>query len=380
MQGIEELFCVKDVVINIDNFIEKFMSSRIYIYGAGNAGRMTYDLLKGINIEPEAFVDMNADNIISYKNRPVFRADDLTIRQNIDESSIVILSFLCDFKEFEHIKKRFLNLGYRNLYYFHEIYNIISIQNYMEAILGNCGFNKDCHKLEKQKILHAAKLFADEKSKKTYEDFIKAMFTLNFNLFLKPDAESQYFVKDICFNKGYSHFIDCGAYDGDTAVSLFKCKGKVDKIVLFEPELDNFKKLRANLNTMRVGNEQILFPCGVWKQTEMLKFKSGIQGSSTISSQGDIYVQCIALDDVLRDFAPTFIKMDIEGAEYEALLGAKNIIREYSPDLAISVYHKVEHIWSIPLLLKDINTNYRFYLRSHGLYGMETILYAVCEA
>jgi hypothetical protein len=74
---------------------------------------------------------------------------------------------------------------------------------------------------------------------------------------------------------------------------------------------------------------------------------------------------------------PTFIKMDIEGAEIEAIHGSADIIQSDKPDLAISIYHKIEHLWRIPMLLKSLNRNYKFYLRSHEHYNQETILYAV---
>ena len=69
--------------------------------------------------------------------------------------------------------------------------------------------------------------------------------------------------------------------------------------------------------------------------------------------------------------------MDIEGAEIEAINGARQIISKHKPDLAISVYHKIEHLWEIPLLLNTLDNNYKFYLRSHEHFNQETILYAV---
>jgi hypothetical protein len=85
------------------------------------------------------------------------------------------------------------------------------------------------------------------------------------------------------------------------------------------------------------------------------------------------------LDDVLSDFIPTFIKMDIEGAEYEALLGAKKMIQNYRPDLAISVYHSIIDFCRIPLLINGWNLGYKFYLRCHEVSNQEIVLYASCN-
>jgi hypothetical protein len=85
----------------------------------------------------------------------------------------------------------------------------------------------------------------------------------------------------------------------------------------------------------------------------------------------------VSLDDILPDFIPTFIKMDIEGAEIEAIKGARYTISKFKPDLAIAVYHKIEHLWEVPLLIKSLKNNYKFYLRSYEHFNQETVLYAV---
>lgn len=83
------------------------------------------------------------------------------------------------------------------------------------------------------------------------------------------------------------------------------------------------------------------------------------------------------LDEIAGDRRITFIKMDIEGAEKEALVGAQNIIRNQKPKLAISIYHKKEDIWELPALLLEMNPEYQFYLRHYSLREAETVLYAV---
>lgn len=73
-----------------------------------------------------------------------------------------------------------------------------------------------------------------------------------------------------------------------------------------------------------------------------------------------------------------FIKMDIEGAELEALKGSKRIISEYTPYLAICIYHNVTHFWEIPLLIKEYSANYDFYVGHHSDFDVnETVLYAI---
>ena len=124
-----------------------------------------------------------------------------------------------------------------------------------------------------------------------------------------------------------------------------------------------------------------LYPYALWNEEAQLTF-SGNQATPSASRlevgtevQGDV-IQAMPLDSVLTD-APTFIKMDIEGAEYNALLGAERLIRERHPKLAICVYHSIEDYIRIPLLIRSFYSGYRFYFRHHSVTSGESVLYAL---
>jgi len=366
----------------VNSAFKAIATKKIYIYGAGNAGAMTFKLLKDVKIEVEAFLDRRGGDNMHYYGKPVYKADDVSITNSVKNSSLVIIAFICGYKELNETQSWLKSLGYQNIFYYHHIYNLFVTNRLIKEENGGTGNNADMatylNSVE-NKILRVSELFEDEESRSIYYNFLEAIFNANPDIFSLPSDQLQYFVEDIPFSKGYGRFIDCGAFDGDTALQLKECKGMAEAIALFEPDTDNFKKLCDNLTKNRVANEQVILPCGLWRETEMLRFRSGIQSSSGISEEGDTFIQCLALDDVLADFAPTFIKMDIEGAEFEALIGSKNMIKRYRPDLAISVYHSIEHMWEIPMLISSLGLGYKFYLRPHGVYGMETIMYASCE-
>lgn len=92
---------------------------------------------------------------------------------------------------------------------------------------------------------------------------------------------------------------------------------------------------------------------------------------------GGRQIAAASLDDELKNIPVTFIKMDIEGSELEAIRGARHIISTLSPKLAISLYHKLDDFEKIPALIIDINPNYTFYIRHHSLSDCDTVLYAV---
>jgi FkbM family methyltransferase len=176
-------------------------------------------------------------------------------------------------------------------------------------------------------------------------------------------------IRDIYFpsfivHRDDEHFVDCGAADGDT-MREFKLRwGKWNRITAFEPDPENYKKCYGHACWMAV---------------------SDFTGTASFCATGDLSahlgmgttaVPVGKLDDVLS-IPPTFIKMDIEGSELEALWGARQTIQKHSPVLAICAYHTSDHIWQIPLLIHAIQPEYRLYLRRYAEGCLETVWYAV---
>ncbi len=88
-------------------------------------------------------------------------------------------------------------------------------------------------------------------------------------------------------------------------------------------------------------------------------------------------IEATSIDESVSGDKVTFIKLDVEGAEYEALVGAKNTITKHHPRMAISIYHKPEDIFTLPELIMEMEPDYKFYLRHYQMSRFETILYCV---
>ena len=147
----------------------------------------------------------------------------------------------------------------------------------------------------------------------------------------------------------------------------------------FEPDPGHLAKLADTLRGLvdrAESGSALLWPCAVHFSTTSLRFAAGLGTSSGVSADGNVVVPAVALDDVLAGFAPTLIKMDIEGAEHDALLGARATIRRHRPGLAICAYHRPQHLWQLPLLIDSWNLGYRFWLRLHAHTGFEMVMYA----
>jgi hypothetical protein len=109
----------------------------------------------------------------------------------------------------------------------------------------------------------------------------------------------------------------------------------------------------------------------------LVTFAGGVGAASRVESGGNAHIQCVAMDQAIPTFAPTLIKMDIEGFEPKALRGAATTLRQYRPALAISVYHEPDHLWEIPLYLDSLKIDYDMFLRGHWHNGYGTVLYCL---
>ena len=195
----------------------------------------------------------------------------------------------------------------------------------------------------------------------------------------EPDIVNPYHPADLPAWKTPLRFVDCGAFDGDTLRDFIKSGISIQSVAAFEPDLTNFSKLsRFVSQNKKALQEADLFPCGVYSSTRQLSFETGQGMASNISSDGTNVIQCVALDDAIPTFAPNLIKMDIEGAEYDALLGARHLISEHTPGIAASLYHRPEHLWQLPMLVESIAPGkYNFHMRSHAMNDFELVLYAL---
>ena len=168
-------------------------------------------------------------------------------------------------------------------------------------------------------------------------------------------------------------FIDCGAYTGDTVLDLQAAGYEFDALATFEPNLANYRTLVAGL----AGITGVHLPCGVSDENTLGGFDPSLGAGGHLVETGGDPVICVRLDDALPVFAPNLIKMDIEGEEPAALRGAEALLRRYRPGLAISVYHRAEHLWTICEQLDALQLGYRFHIRCHAQSSFDTVLYAI---
>ncbi len=193
--------------------------------------------------------------------------------------------------------------------------------------------------------------------------------------------QGQYF--DYFEAKDNEVFVDCGCFDGATCYRFAGwCGAKgFDHIYAFEADPKNYEKCRELLAPLGKCD---LYPYGTADAGKKVYFAADAFETSCIISreeaekrnfEGVEEIETRALDEVLEGKRVTFIKMDVEGAEYEALLGAGKLIKENRPRMAISVYHKFEDFVTLADLVLGMHPDYRIAFRHYGFDDLETVMY-----
>lgn len=243
---------------------------------------------------------------------------------------------------------------------------------------------------ERLKFVHDH-LLSDSLSRETYQAVIRRNIFHNDKYVWDIWSDHQYFALPQ-FNQvsPKTVFVDCGAYVGDTLEEFVRRNNSgFKRYIAFEPAHTLFHAM--SLRTARLCAENfidaqsiVLENKGVGKSdsTLTLAVNSVIKsGSSTSASDEGIDVPVVSLDQYFShsDDRVTCIKADIEGAKYDMLMGAKELIQRDRPNLAISIYHDIHDLFRIPLLVHEFVPEYKMAVRHHSVSNNETILYCYTE-
>ncbi len=216
----------------------------------------------------------------------------------------------------------------------------------------------------------------DEKSRYILDKIFNFRLTMNYE-YMSECCEQiylPYFDEEILQLNDNEVFLDAGGYIGDTTLNFIEVtQGAYKEILFFEPDKILLEKAKSNLI---LYSNITFYNKGIYSKSKVLKFNATNNETGKIDSNGNIEIAVVAIDE-LSSIRPSFIKMDIEGSEMDAINGMRNYIQTYRPKLAISVYHESSDIWKIPKLIRSINANYKFYLRQYTHSQLDTVLYCI---
>ncbi len=220
-------------------------------------------------------------------------------------------------------------------------------------------------------------ILADDQRKEAY-DLLRnqGVAAENIVIGIYMDMKDQYFDELLQFSED-EIFVDVGACNAETSrIFAEHCKGKYEKIYMYEADQKNYEICLENMKKFQLERTE-LSNIGLWSEKTSLSFTEGDGGKSKIEESASGTISVDTLDHLLGEVPVTFLKMDIEGAEMEALKGAANCIKTHKPKLAICVYHKYEDLIDILAYIKFLVPEYKFYLRHYSNILVDTVLYAV---
>jgi FkbM family methyltransferase len=230
-------------------------------------------------------------------------------------------------------------------------------------------------------------LLADDRSKEEFVSQVRWRLFGDPGCLSSPVPEEQYLVADVARAHSGEVVLDCGAYDGDTLRSWLAVRGPTfRRYFAMEPDPLSRDRLEMSLAELdaEISDRIQVLPYSVSNFTGTGTFSaSGSLSSALAEGIGSMPVQCVRIDDLQPELGGhdlTFLKMDVEGSELDALAGGSESLRRLQPLIAIATYHRQDHLWRVPLAISELSSDYRYHLRPHNEEGWDLILYAVPES
>lgn len=354
------LFDVNKQKDNWNRLLNKIRNaSSIVIWGTGVAAGVVYDNLRKMKINISSFSDNDKK-----KWNTIFKGLKVVSPEEITKDSLIIIC--ANFK-----------------YKIHQQLNEICGSNY--TYIDPAYFYSESNEIVRKKIIQNFEkinqvydFLADEHSKYVFRNILLHRAVYDIQRIWDVYDENQYFGNYIV-EKIIGNFVDCGAFKGDTLQRYLKQLGN-DNYQYFAVEADenNFRDLKEFCVNNHLTNVQC-FNLGVWNESGEMHFSIGNYAESGKLENNGLNCKKVLLDTIdhiVSESAIDIITMDIEGSELKALEGAYQTIQKYKPILAISAYHQLEHLWEIPLMIKQINSEYNIYYGHHCWNMNDTVCYA----
>ena len=316
----------------------------IFIYGMGDGALKILSIFNQYKIPYSGF--FASDEFVRghcFEGHKVHKLSE--IESEVDEF-VIVLAFACGY---DSLIQKIKELSKNHILIAPDV-----------PVIGNGLFTKEFLSDNFDKIEKVYNMLADEKSKEVFTQTIAYKITGRIDYLTSISTPPSEAYEHIIKPGNDEIFVDVGAYNGDTVAEFItNVSNKYNKIYAIEPDARNFKKLIKS--TEGIDNIEI-YNCAGWSEDTSLIFSKNSGRQSMIAKQG-VEIQARSVDSILCSSKATFIKYDVEGAEREALSGTDVTIKKYKPKLKIALYHRNEDIFEIPLLIKEMNSEYKLFIR-----------------
>lgn len=217
---------------------------------------------------------------------------------------------------------------------------------------------------------------SDQLSKDVLDSHLTLRETGDFSQLIVTDRADLPFLNTALKNKLF-HYLDCGGYDGSTAIDFHrKFTNQLKSVTVVEPDPENLLKIQSALGSYNFYETPYrILNAAVSGEVGEAHFQAGMGTASALSTEGRLAIKTVSLSSLNIPF-PSYIKLDIEGTECGAILASKRYLLKERPFLGISVYHAPDDLLVIAeFLMKE--TDYQLFIRCHGPNGEDLMLYAI---
>lgn len=357
----------------------------LVLFGAGGLGRRTLKGLRRLGKEPQAFVD-NDEALWGtvVEGVPVLSPRDAVARYARGGVVCVTIWRAEGGHQFEATRGVLEDSGWRRVLPFLELYRA-----YPDEFLPYLAAGRVADVLGSAvAVRRAFDLLGDAVSRGEFLAQLRWRLRGDFSAVAEPtpgcDGANEYWPRDVVTPGSAEVVVDCGAYDGDTLARFAAAFGEFAAWVAFEPDPQNFTSFQRGLGRLPASLVARVraVAAATGASAGAASFAAvGSAASSFTNTDDDVAIEVpvVALDEEDLPSPVTFVKLDVEGAEGATLLGARRLLRQDRPLLAVSCYHRQEDLWELPLLVHELLPGARLALRAHAAEAFDLVLYALPE-
>ena len=333
----------------------------IFIYGMGDGAEKIMTVFRQYHIAVAGI--FASDAFVRGHSFAGFRVHKLSEIEDVIENFVVVLAFGTNYPDMiQHIQ----NIAKKHTLYAPDV-----------PVIGEGLFTYQYFLEHLPEFNAVYRMLADDESRRVYLNIIQYKISGKINYLETINHEPDAIFRGILKPTRNECFVDLGAYNGDTIRELlYYTHQKYYSIHAVEPDRKNFKKLERYVTESNLKHVK-LHHCAAWCKDTELPFRSKSGRNSSLTTEGELF-PARSVDSLVHNEPISFLKMDVEGFEREALCGAFKTIYRHKPKLCVSIYHRNQDIFELPLLVKMLNPKYKLYIR-HRLYipAWDTNLYAL---
>lgn len=354
---------------NLPSSLAEWRRVKVYLWGAGLLGKFALHELERNGLQVSGIVTSSGKQI----GQP-FETTHFVSADEIEKDARIIV---CS-KSYPDIFQTIRKMGFDKYVY----YELLPVAYSEFSHFNPMPFEKAGETIlqERERIGNVVQLLShDEISLEIFDNVLMYRLTLDNQyidsaFLLSMERGSQYFDKEIVKFGQKEVFLDCGGFKGETTEEFIaKCHNDYGEVVFFEPDSELMQTAKKNLENY----QNIRFYENAVGEREETAYFNSCGETGKVCQEGELAIHITSIDSLPLENCPTYIKMDIEGAERVALQGGIETIKKYVPKLAISIYHRPRDWYEIIEFLDSLNLGYRFYVRHYDRTMSETILYCI---